>query len=248
MKKLAVLGLMTLTAAVAQADVLFDNGPVVNANGKSVMGGTKAYRVNTYGVGDQSAFGYSVADDFTVSSSSGWNVTDLDFFNYQTSAGAFTFTDVTWSIISGTNPNSGSVVASGTTAVTNGGLVGYRVAYPTLNNTDRAIYDLKADIPDVTLAAGSYWLTWSVSGTGSSGPWQPLTSDRRTGNFMQNLNDGNGYTMVNVAVRPGIVDRTAEAPFVINGTVAAVPEPATWASLAAGLGLLGFLRSRRRAD
>lgn len=239
MKKLAILGLIALSGVAAHADELFNNGPVVNANGRSIL----IRPSTTYGFADGTASGYSVADDFTVTGT-GWNVTDLDFFNYQTSAGAFTFTDVTWSILSGSDPSSATVVASGTTAVTNAGLVGYRVTLGTRTNTDRAIYDLNADISDVTLAAGDYWLVWNVNGTGASGPWQPPTSDRRAGNALQYDSSTGTYSAL-VDTGSG---KQLDAPFIINGTVAAVPEPATWASLAAGLGLLGLMRSRRRAD
>jgi hypothetical protein len=237
MKKLAILGMVALSG-VASADVLFDNGPVVNARGRSVLLPNYTGAADL-GFGDQTSAGNAVADDFTVSSGT-WNVKDIDFYGYQTGATSFGFTDVTWSIVSGSI--TGAVVASGTTAVTDGGVVGYRVTGTTLGNKDRAIYDIKADIPDVSLAAGSYWLTWSINGSSAfSGPWQPPTSDRRAGDAMQSigggafaplLDEGNGATV--------------DLPFALNGTVSAVPEPSTLASLAAGLGLLGVMRRRRK--
>ena len=94
----------------------------------------------------------------------------LDLCGYQTGATSFNFQDVTWRIVSG-DVNTGSVVASGVTSVTSGGLVGYRVSTRTRRNRDRGTYDIKAGIADVTLGAGTYWLTWSLTGSDSfSGP------------------------------------------------------------------------------
>ncbi len=239
MKKLAILGLMVLGGA-ASADQLYSNGPAVNASGKSILLYTGAG--GSLGAGDQALANNVVADDFSVTGGS-WNVTDLDFFNYQTDAVGFTFTDVKWSIISG-DLSGGNVVASGTTAVTNGGLVGYRVPLNRPNNTERAIYDIKADIDDVTLGSGTYWLTWSIDGTGSSGPWQPPVADHRLGNAMQSVNGGSYIALTNTI--SSTAGRPVDLPFVVNGTIAAVPEPATVLSLTAGLALLGTLRRRRR--
>lgn len=237
MKKLAILG-MLVAAGAAQADVLFDNGPVVGPYLRSVV----SQPDTTYGFGAQSTAGNAVADNFTVTGN-GWTVSDIDFYAYQTGAGAFSFTDVTWSIVSG-DINAGTVLASGTTAVTNGGLVGYRVqggSLLNLLNKDRAIFDVKADIADVALGAGTYWLTWSLTGSDAfSGPWVPPTQDFRAGDAQQAIAGGSFAGLVD----DGSGD-TVDLPFVLNGTVTAVPEPATVLSLAAGLALLAARRRRR---
>lgn len=236
MKKLAILGLMALAGA-AHADELYNNGPVVNGSGRSVL----MPPATTLGFGDQTSTGNSVAEDFTVTGT-GWTISGIDFFGYQTGATSFGFQDVTWSIVSG-DVNIGTVVASGVTAVTDGGLVGYRVTPTTRRNRDRGIYDIKADIDDVMLGAGTYWLTWSLTGSSSfSGPWQPPTSDGRTGNAQQSVGGAAFGTLVDAG--SGL---TVELPFVLNGSVTAVPEPATVLSMAAGLALLVATRRRRKA-
>jgi hypothetical protein len=126
--------------------------------------------------------------------------------------------------------------------VTDGGLVGYRVPLSAPGDQQRAIYELKADVPDMTLAAGSYWLAWSVSGPATlTGPFVAPVSDHRQGNAMQSLDGGTFALLMNPAGT-----RTSELPFVIEGSVAAVPEPSTLLSLTAGIGMLGLMRRRRR--
>lgn len=235
MKQVVILGLLALAGA-AQAVELYNNGPVVNGFGRSVL----MPPATTLGFGDQTSAGNSVAEDFLVTGT-GWTISDIDFFGYQTGATSFNFQDVTWSIVSG-NVNTGSVVASGVTSVTNGGLVGYRVSTTTRRNRDRGIYDIKADIADVTLGAGTYWLTWNLTGSSSfSGPWQPPTSNGRTGNAQQSV-AGAAFG----ALTDAGSGRTVELPFTLNGSVTAVPEPATVAMLAGGLAVLA-LRGRRKA-
>ena len=160
MKTLAILALMVLAGA-SHADELYNNGPVVNGFGCSVL----MPPATTLGFGDQTSSANSVAEDFTVTGT-GWTISDIDFFGYQTGAKSFGFQDVTWSIVSG-DVNTGAVVASGVTSVTDGGRVGYRVTTTTRRNRDRGIYDIKADIDDVMLGAGTYWLTWSLTGSSS---------------------------------------------------------------------------------
>jgi hypothetical protein len=141
----AAAALSIAVPSVSQAAVLFDNGQVVAA-GLSVL----TAPASTFGFGSQTASGNAVADNFTVGGS-GWNVESLDFYSYQTAAVGFTFQQATWSIVSG-DVNTGTVVASGVTNITNGGLVGYRVTSTTLTDTSRAIYRLSTDIPDLVLA------------------------------------------------------------------------------------------------
>lgn len=161
MNKIA-FAVLALVAGAANAGTLYWNGPVADANGRNIL----AADATTLGFGNQSANGNFVADDFNVTAGKSWNVSSLSFYGYQTNAGGFSFTSATWSIVSGADVNTGTVVASGTTAVTNGGLAGYRVTDSTLTNKQRGIYQINADITDITLASGHYWLTWGVAEIG----------------------------------------------------------------------------------
>jgi hypothetical protein len=236
MKRLVLLAALT-ASGLSQAAELYNNGPVVDGDGKSVL----VLPSTTLGFGNNSGAGLAVADDFSVAAGVKWNVSSLDFYGYQTGATGFTFQNATWSIVSG-DVNSGNVVASGVTAVSNGGRVGYRVTETTLNNKQRGIYDAHADVADFSLDAGHYWLRWSLSGSGVSGPWQPPTSDGREGNAAQ-AGNGDPFTQL-VDTGSGL---SVELPFAVQGTVSAVPEADTYAMLLAGLGLVGALARRRQA-
>ncbi|WP_338846029.1 PEP-CTERM sorting domain-containing protein [Massilia sp. W12] len=230
MKYLVACCIAALLPQVSQAVELYDNGPVVNANGKSAISGARTaygYAVNSSAV---------VADDFKVSDNQVWNIGQFDFFAYQTNATNFGFQSVTWSLVKDL-PDGTEVMASGTTSVSNGGLVGHRVLNDSSTSTARKIYRLQADVQDFNLSAGHYWLRWSITGNSSfSGPWVPQTADGRDGNGQQNT--GNGWADIDTL--------TADLPFAVHGTVAVVPEAETWAMMLAGLGGLGMLARRRR--
>jgi PEP-CTERM motif len=241
----AVAALSISVPAVSQAAVLYDNGLVVPTPGGVSLLTSPA---STFGFGSSTAAGTAVADSFSVVGTS-WNVESLDFYSYQTGAVGFTFLQATWSIISG-DVNTGSVVASGVTNVTNGGLMGYRALSTTPTNTDRAIYRLSTDIPDLVLATGNYFLRWSLTGSAASGPWTPpIIGSPGAGNAAQLTSTSGGLYNTLVEVGSGL---NVELPFTINGTRAvtpgAVPEPATWLMMFAGFALVGAGMRRRQAN
>lgn len=233
--KTLVIAMLSLAAGATSAAQLHNNGAVVAPNGYSML----SPGALTYGVGAQSIEDNAVADDFTITGN-GWNIADFSFYAYQTGLAGFSYSAASWAIIAGANANNGTVVASGVSALTNGGLLGYR------QDQTRGIYQLNADIDDVTLGAGHYWLAWTLEGDASaSGPWVPPVADGRTGNAQQSFGS-EPYALLTDSGN----GRTMELPFVINGTavtVAAVPEPQTYAMLLGGLGLLGWTARRRHA-
>ncbi len=233
-RTLLAIGLVSALGSV-QAVELYNNGAAASGTPPiSVIrvGGT------LFGAGAQSSIPNLVADDFSVGGG-GWNVESLSLFSYQSFAGSvFTFSSVSWSVVSG-DVNTGTVVASGTTAAVNGGLEGYRVTSTTLTNTDRAIFQIDLDVADFALGAGDYWLRWGLAGSLASGPWQPPTADGAFGNGAQSLANGAFNGIVDAGDGLGV-----ELPFVIQGSL--VPEPSTYAlMLAGGLAVVGVARRRR---
>ncbi|MEO5735059.1 MAG: PEP-CTERM sorting domain-containing protein [Rubrivivax sp.] len=237
MKKLLMLSLLA-AAGGSQAIELYSNGPVVGTGGISILTAPNT----SYGAGSTAT--QLIADSFAFTGAS-WKVSSLDFFAYQTAAVGFTFTTATWAIRSGTDINSSSIVASGTTPVTNGGLEGYRVLSTALTLQNRAIYRINADIPDITLAAGSYFVTWGLAGTSTSGPFvPPVQGTLGSGNAQFSSTGGAAWN----PLTDGGSLLSYDVPFAVQGTVVVVPEPATVGlMLVGGLAVVGLARRRRQA-
>ena len=202
----------TSTGATRQTDanVLFDNGTIVNSPGTGPGGSDESIIPaggSTYGFGLNQAGGLSVADDFVVPAS--WTITSVNFQGYQTNSGTTsTFTGAYFRIYDG-DPSAGGVVVWGdfttnhmtTTDFTNI----YRVNAPG-EGTARPVMNVTCNGLSIVLAPGTYWIEWALTGSGSSGPWVPNVVD--PGNSLQNT--GTWAPLTN----PGPVG----LPFTLSGT------------------------------
>jgi methionine-rich copper-binding protein CopC/cell division septation protein DedD len=169
-------------APVAPGAILYDNGPLTTHPGGG-FGGANASAVqtalllSTYGFGHAVSTGFRVADDFTVPAS-GWNVTTITFYAYQTgSTTTSTINAVNLRIWDGV-PGVGNIVygdtATNRLASTSFSTI-YRVLDTGLLDSARPIMAQVVTV-NTPLTAGTYWLDWQTGGTLASGPWAPPVS------------------------------------------------------------------------
>ena len=206
--------------------VLYDNGPLVTHPGAGAGGADDSVLqtnlgMNTLGAGQQYSLGYSMADDFTVTDTAGWQIDTITFFAYQTgSTTTSTITGVYVQIWNGA-PNAGGTVVWGD-LTTNRLLTTdwsniYRVTDTTLTTTNRPVMANVATV-GTTLAPGTYWVQWSTDGSLASGPWAPpitINGQTTTGNALQYTTAWAAWTDTGTATAQGL-------PFVINGGVVPV--------------------------
>ncbi|GAB2890534.1 hypothetical protein GCM10027046_18990 [Uliginosibacterium flavum] len=239
MKKIRALSVVIALSSVsisAQAIEIYNNGPVVDGEKLSITDGS------SWGWGAQTNSNNRIGEDFSITAGEIWNIESINFFAYQTGSTSFTFQTANWSIISG-DINSGTIVASGITSVTDNELVGYRVTTTTTTNTQRGIYSIAADVSDFSLSTGNYWLTWSLAGSLSSGPWVPgIANNPAGGNAVQSILGAAFAPLTQTGSETSVT-----LPFALNGTVSAVPEPTSLSLMLGGLALLGGASRRRSA-
>lgn len=204
----------TSTGASNQADanVLYDNGTIVNSPGTG-PGGTDESVIpaggSTYGFGMNQGAGYTVTDDFVLAGNT--TINTIEVLGYQTgSTIASTFTGVYARIYNG-DPSAGGTVVWGdltTNLLTNGIFSNiYRVNAPG-EGTDRPVMTLSCNNLNIALPAGTYWIEYQTTGSLASGPWVP--------NVVTSINapakqwNGAAWT---VLANPGSVG----LPFVLKG-------------------------------
>ena len=146
-----------------------DAGAMSNGADASWIKGSQS----TYGPGAQNGSGNMVADDFTLETAS--TINEIEVYGYQTgSTTTSTFTGLYATIYDGA-PNAGGQVVWGdmstnimtSTSFTNA----YRGSDNTPTGTTRPIMALTATGLNIELPAGTYYLVWNMTGSGSSGPW-----------------------------------------------------------------------------
>lgn len=212
------------TAPYAPADVLYDNGPLVNSAGTGA-GGADESMVQTvlgmtlYGASQSAASNIRVSDQFTVTDAAGWTVSSITTFGYQTgSSTTSTFTELNYNIWDGNPLDAGSsiIYTSGGNALANTQWSGiYRVLDTTSGNIDRPIMANTASA-GFYLPQGTYWLDFQSAGSLASGPWAPpitVNGQTTTGDAIQ-LNGG-----VWVAITDGGTLTPQGLPFIIEGNI-----------------------------
>ncbi len=183
------------------AQILFDNGPLITGTGTGSGGADESILQNTslgmttLGTNVNCVAPASLAEDFVVPAS-GWAIGCFTFYGYQTgeATAPSTFTGAFVQIwdgppnVVGSNVIWGDLVTNvmGSTSWT--GI--YRVTEATTGtNTDRPIMEVNTNI-NTFLSAGTYWVEWCLTGSGGSGPWAPpitVIANNTTGNALQNF-------------------------------------------------------------
>lgn len=283
----------------AQAAVLWDNGGFVTnpTGGTGTIAGqpisspelvpNSSVPSRTTGISATAEFGIRVAEDFTVPAGSTWNLDALRVFGFQQSLTGPTVTAVKINLWTSApfdalspaprpSPLPQPVLAQSlTAAVTSSELVAYRQLSTGTTSSTRAVYGYDVSLDGLPnggeLAAGTYWLEWSMVGVVNSSQSQtqvvvPLVTPRESApglNARQfapaNIN-GDGVLVTTwfesrevrfqLETQPngsqahvGYFDQPMALPFVLGGSSVVIPEPAAM-GLMAGAALL--LLGRRR--
>ena len=185
---------------VPTGSVLFDEftgrfitDPTGGFGGAPVSATQTGLGLTTNGFGMQVLNSNAVAEDFTVPPS-GWSISRVRLYAYQTGEGTTsTITDVRIRISSGSPDGTvvfGDLTTNRLTSTTFSTI--YRAADTSLTLNNRPVYEVVADFaPPINLTTpGTYWIAWTMDGTGASGPWSPpqtLLGQTSTGNCQQSV-------------------------------------------------------------
>lgn len=224
-----------LAVSPAGPPILFDSGPLVTHPGGGFNGADLSALQNQVSLPNipiaMNILGFGgpapgrLADDFVICDVGGWNISTITVYSYQTgSTPVSTITNVTLRIWDGVPGVVGSNIVFGdstTNVMTNTCWTGiYRA---TLTDPLGSTRPVMASILAVntTLPAGRYWIDYSASGSGASGPFTPPITrlgQSNTGNAMGSA-DGAAYASSidnggsTATYRQGL-------PFLVRGTSA----------------------------
>ncbi|HWF01458.1 MAG TPA: PEPxxWA-CTERM sorting domain-containing protein [Caulobacteraceae bacterium] len=212
---------MAAALTICAAGAASASDPVLYSNGP-INGEVDAFTI------DQ---GFQIADSFTLTHASTLTGVTLSLWQYP----GDTTTSVDWGITTTAN----SYPVTGTAVVTQDSVVS------ALNGDSYTTVNDSFALPDVTLAAGTYYL---VLQNASVTAGDPVYWDSNEGvsvayaNWYGNL--ANYDYDNNLTNSPSSSSET----FSILGVVTAAPEPGTWAMMLVGAAVIGgALRSRRAA-
>ena len=170
------------------------------------------------------AQGYWIAQDFALTSAT--TLTNFTF-NAFTTATTVPTTAIRLNIYAGGNGGPGTMLYSGSFAVAATATTGLLAGY--------TLKDFTANLPNWALDAGSYYLALNVQPLQINMHWTiPITSTL-AGNSWRSTTGATG----------SFDSYSQDHAFRLESNVAAVPEPATWAMMIAGFGMVGFAMRRR---
>ena len=215
---------------VMNQDVLFDNGPFVTDSGGGPGGSNLSVLqditldMNYPGFGAGITQNHRVADDFIVPVR--WKINTFEFFVYQSgSTTTPTINQMNMRIWNGVPGENGSEVIWGddyTDIFTSASWTEcYRVSESQPGMTIRPVMKVIAQVPDITLDPGTYWIDVQFGGTLSTEPSVvPITiiGENTTGNSLQKTGS-NWYNIEDVG-QQGI-------PFIIRGELVECDPPAS---------------------
>lgn len=225
--------------------VLQDGRPLLVTHPGAGAGGADVSRLQSVslsmtslGMNVSQASNFRMADDFVVPAS-GWTITDVSVYGYQTgSTTTSTFTGLNFQIWNGNPSVGGSAVVFGDTATNRMTATSfsniYRDSEGGVGGTTRPIMTVTASGLSISLPAGTYWLDWQLAGSLGSGPWAPpitIIGQTTTGNALQSnagvwaaVNDGGTGTPQGYPITLGGVPPEADLGLtktaVVVGTLA----------------------------
>jgi len=198
---------------------LWDNGPFVTQPG--VGSGGSDYSdlqdatlgMNTYGFGVSPI--YSLADDFEVAGE--WTLNTITFYAYQTGEvpPTSTLNFVAVQIWDGDPTDPLSTIVYGDLVTNLMVSSSWTNAWRTLESApaeNRAIMEIVADVAGWVLDGCTYWLEFTIDGTGASGPWAPPVT------ILGQTTTGNAYQNNGTAYSPTVDVGPQGFPFIIDGT------------------------------
>lgn len=204
---------------------LYSNGPYYNIDGTpNVSELQTALGLSTYGFNINDGALYRIADDWEVTQPV--SVERFYMYSYQTGSGPVsTITYVTMRIWDG-SPNGGGTIIWGDEFDDVMSMTEFSGAYRVLDtdhsNVDRPIMVQTIETPGLTLDPGTYWIDFSVGGSGSSGPWAPpvvITGDLAIGNALQYTSEGWGDM-----IDTGAANVQQALPFDVDGSTMGVQD------------------------
>lgn len=270
MKRFSAVWTSVLTLAMVSTSVgqtIYSNGGIVTNPGAGSFGADVSQASVTANSGGSSAFlsgagpGFRIADNFTVPVGETWTVTSISNLLYITSTlgtygnpPASPITSINMNIWNG-NPSLGgsSIVASSTALGTATWTNIYRTFNGTLVNDQRPVFDVQTTFPSIVLTSGTYYMDIQAAGTSPNGTttvFMPFVMTAPGG--VPTTTVGDAFQMSAAGVwaltSVGSALQPVEFPFSVQGSIAAVPEPATYGLIGLlSVGVTGvWYRSRRK--